>query len=400
MKKIKIIEDAIINIIATAIPVAVLQLFLFPFAANRLGNEDYGLMLTIVALFNLIPQSIGNVLNNVRLIQEVEYSEKKYEGDFNLLLILGCTLNFIMIFFATIYYDGKFNLVSIIFDLLISCFILIREYAIVGFRLNLNYKGILINNIILVLGYGLGFIFFYVWGFWQLIYLVGTLFSLIYILKKNYTLERSIKITPLLKSTSYKTSVLLIASFLNSMLNYVDKLLLYPLLGGVTVSIYYASTVFGKIISMAISPISGVMLSYFSKMKHISSKSFLGVFFMSILIGIIGYFICISVSKPILGLIYPQFAAEALQYINITTASIIVGMVISIVNPFVLKFCNINWQIIINLACMLIYIILVLFLLKMDGLLGFCIGVLVTNIVKLLILLCIYSIKNFKLVKG
>ena len=61
---------------------------------------------------------------------------------------------------------------------------------------------------------------------------------------------------------------------MNSIVKYADRLILYPLLGGVAVSIYYSATIISKLISLAVTPLSTVILSYFSKMESLKRRTF------------------------------------------------------------------------------------------------------------------------------
>ena len=65
MKK-KVIGDMVLNIIAVTIPVAILQLVVYPITAKAISAENYGLMLTIYSAWVMVSNSIGNVLNNIR----------------------------------------------------------------------------------------------------------------------------------------------------------------------------------------------------------------------------------------------------------------------------------------------------------------------------------------------
>ena len=64
-----------------------------------------------------------------------------------------------------------------------------------------------------------------------------------------------------------------------------------------------------------------------------------------------------------------------------------VSMVIS---PIVLRFCNVNWQIVINGLCFIIYVAGSLILLKFFGLMGFCVGGMLANMVSLCLMIVIY----------
>jgi len=389
-QKKKIVFDMALNITASMVPVAVLQLVIFPLFATRLGDDRYGLLLTIVSLMTLCTGTFGNSLNNVRLLMQLKYSEQKLSGDFNVILLCLAILNCIVMGIGTYLYEGAFYPLSVALILLSSVLQLVREYYNVEFRLNLNYIAVLVNNILLVAGYIIGCGLFLLTDQWQFIYITGTAFSLLHILKKTTLHREPFKTTALFRETGIKSLVLMVSSFLANAINYMDRLLLFPLVGGASVAIYYSATLFGKIISMGITPINSVMLSYFSKMKTFRQKNFWLVLGASFALGAVGYGACILISRPVLMLLYPQLAEQAMQYIFVTTATAMLSMVVSVLNPIILRFCNTNWQIGINGANVLLYTVLSLLLLKQYGLMGFCVGALLAVCAKLLLMIGIY----------
>lgn len=270
------------------------------------------------------------------------------------------------------------------------------------FRIVLNYKSILINNLFLGAGYLFGLLIFFVFEYWQLVYLFGALFSLIYITRYSDLLQESYKTTLFFKETLYETIILFISVFLKSMMTYADKLLLFPLVGASAVSIYYSANLMGKIISMAITPISSVMLSYLAKMKIMKTKSFNLILLFTSILGVIGYVIILFISQPILEILYPAWANESLKLIPVTTATVIVGVISSVIHPIILRFNHINWQLWINLLNLVIYVVCAFIFYNYFGLLGFCVGMLIANVIKLLIMIFAffqnYSSKNKKMV--
>ena len=163
----------------------------------------------------------------------------------------------------------------------------------------------------------------------------------------------------------------------------------FPIIGGTALSVYYASTVLGKAISLAITPIAGVMLSYFSKMKQISNNSITWIVVLSAATGAIGYGICVLISPLLLKLMYPQWVDEAMRLVYITTLTAVVNMICSTLNPVVLKFRSINWQIAIHAGTLAAYLAIGLIFLNAYGLMGFCVGALITSTFKLVIMMII-----------
>jgi len=387
----KFIIDIVLNIIASVVPIIFLQLFALPLVNRSINNPDeYGLIITIISLITMTSRTYGNTLNNVRLIMNNRYLEDKDEGDFNLLLIYGSIIITIIIAIVIFAYYNITDIMSVILIGLISITLVFREYLIVAFRLELNYQRILVNNFILVSGYILGYYLFGLTGYWQVIYVVGQVCSLLYILKNSKLLNEKLKITNKFKETTYKTVLLSVTSMLSMITSYADKILLYPLLGGSVVAIYYSSTLLGKIVSLTISPISNVLLSYLSRKTKISINTFYSILITSIVLSIAGYFVALCISKPILSLTYPEYAVDAATLIPITSASAMITLIIAMIDPMVMKFKNINWQLYINIQHLIFYILLSIFLTHLYGVIGFATSILITLMIKLLSLILIY----------
>ena len=60
------------------------------------------------------------------------------------------------------------------------------------------------------------------------------------------------------------------------------------------------------------------------------------------------------------------------------------------ISPFVLKFCEMKWQIVINSVSVVVYFTSALILWHFFNLLGFCFGVTIGTVTKLIIMLIIY----------
>lgn len=398
MYKKKFVFDAILNIIATSIPILLLQIVTLPIVGARLGDDKYGLVITLISLFTLLSLSFGNVLNNIRLLLDNEYKQKNITGDFNILLVASIILSSFLTILGTLYYEGEFSFINIVLMLLITCFSLMREYLLVSFRLTLNYKAILSNNIILGIGYIMGTLLFYVTGVWQLIYVFGLGFSLFYIIKKSNLLKEPLTMSKLFRKTTYKSIILFCSAFLKSTLSYADKLLLFPLLGPTAVSIYYSATIIGKLILMIITPVNGVMLSYLTRVEKIGRKKLFQIMAITCIVGGIGYLLTIQISFPLLNLLYPKWAEESMELIYITSGSAILGVLSSVLQPFNLKFNNLNWQLIINGTNLIVYIICSFILYRHFGLIGFCVGALISNFFRFVFMIYILII-NMKSVE-
>lgn len=388
-KKKKIFTDMIINVVSSAIPVFLLQLVVYPLIAQKVSQEKYGNMITSISVIMVISASLGNVLNNVRLLLNDKYQEKGIRGDFNRILISFIIISTIVTTASLVILKVGTG-VDILLSVVIGNILLIQGYAVVAFLIELNFRKVLMSNIWLSVGYIIGYAFF-AWFHteWQYIYIVGYLFSLIYIILNCTLLKEPVTKTEFFSNTTKECKVLLEASIVGNLLNYSDRIIINPIIGAEGVTIYYISTLFGKLIAQLIGPISGVILGYLAKIKSLEKKLENGMVFVTSVICIVGYFGCILLSRPILSMLYPEYFGEALKYIPITTATAMFTTMASAISPFVLKFCSRQWQVLINVVTLLSYVLGSLMGYRLCGMTGFCIGVLLSFVMKTMLLLFI-----------
>ncbi len=387
----KIVTDMILNIIAGMLPIAVTQLLIYPIMARYVGGDSYGLLLTIYSLWIMISNSLGNVLNNVRLLYNQRYKEENIEGDFNIKLKIWGILNVIIIGTISIIYYGKFSFLNILVGTITSCLILLKAYLEVGFRIKLDYKKIVVNNFIQSIGLIIGCYIAIKVDVVEIVFLSGYLLSTIYCIKNTGLLkEKSVK-TKYYKEISHDSYNLTFATVVANLMVYADKLVLFPLMGGHAVSVYYTATIIGKIFSMLTSPINSVILSYISKWNERKNNVFKNMLIVGSFVAVVSYIFTIMLSKPIISILFPQFVDEVMTYIPVTSIGVSLTILISTIQPFVLKFCNMKWQIFINGLSVITYFVAALSLWSIWGLMGFCIGTVIGISVKLSTILLVYK---------
>ncbi len=379
-----------LNIVAAALPVAMLQLIIYPQVAKTLGGDEYGLMLTIYSIWIMISNSMGNVLNNIKLLRYPQYQELEEEGDVSLLLRQWLAAGTAIIFVVINIYFGKFTLLHSTLGCLVGVLIFLKAYLEVGFRIKLNYGFILVNNILLSIGYLIGFFAFRMTGVWEFIFLVGYLLSALFCEVKTKLLKEPAKKTSIYAETRKDSYSLAVAAVINNLINYADKLVLYPLMGGTAVSIYYTATIFGKITGMLTGPINSVILSYITRWDKSKAKIFPKVLLAGAVVVTVGYVCTLAISKPILLLLFPQWIDEVMKIIPLTTVTIMLTVLTSFLQPFVMKYCKMQWQIGISAIGSGSYFVCAMILWKLMGLSGFCIGTIIGCIVKLIIMIVVF----------
>lgn len=390
VKKNKFIINSLLNIISTVIPLLVLQIVLLPLISRRIPEHEYGAALTVISLLNILPGVFAISLNNVRLLKN---NLVKNNHVFNNVLFRLLIINIFLVLLSTVIFENRFGITTIL-TVFLSVIWLLREYYLVEFQLILDYNKILLNNLFLTAGYFIGYLLFYATSSWQMVYITGYIFSLFHI---YYTTKINFVSATVKDEIIYiqnETFLLSGATLLIRITSYADRLILFPLMGGKVVAIYYAATILAKVISMGINPISGVMLSYLSKMKNFSKKTLNMFIIMTSFICFIGYFVVVIISKYILVYLYPQFYHQAMELIPYTTIATLMYVFISVLNPIILKMFAMRWQMIINGSNAILYILLTLIGLKSYGIIGFCIGIMISNLIKIVQMLLLYSWGN------
>lgn len=389
MNKLK--KDIITNIIATSLPLFILQLFILPLISKKSGSEDYGTIITLITWLNFIGITSGNVLNNSRLMLESKYGKEVFL-DFSSVLIRFLFLNVFLLSMITFFEDATTIYESILF-VAVGILMTLKSFGVVEFRLKLNYKYILVENIILTFGMLVGFALYLLSSQWMYIFIIGYVSSVLFILFTT-NLKKILKINT--KKSKYNNEVkrvsnnLFAGGFLNATPIYIDKILVYYLFGSKFAAIYYVSTLFGKLFSMVITPINNVFLSHIVKMNSIDkvqTKKFMRIL---IYFGVISYLILLIASFFSMEYLYPEFSEQARVYLVINTLTVVLISISAVINNILLKFHPSKHQFNINLMYLITFLTLTLVFSHYFGLIGFCTGVLLAAVQKLIHTVGIY----------
>ena len=383
-KSKRIALDMMINLIGTGFPLFVLQIVIYPIVAKMIPAEVYGQMQSTLSVIYLVGGTLGGALSTTRLIRDYDYQTEKTVGDYNKILAGSAVSTLVLTFVILVFYLPG---VSVFEKLLITATAilnLMQNYIEVGFRLKLDYRSIFICKILTCVGYAAGFGLFYLTLKWECIFICSYVVTVTYCILKTGLLKEDFVITKMFKGTMRTFGNLSLAMLLDKALTYFDKLMLYPMLGGEAVSVYFAANIFGKLILQTLEPITNVILSYLSKRGSVSKN----VWKITSVVGgafcIVVYFVCLLICKPILGIFYPQWLEAAVPLIPIATASLCVSSFISIIYPLALKTIDSNRQVIINAISVSVYILFIMILYRSYGLKGCCYALLISYVTRLL----------------
>lgn len=394
MKSKKIYYDMLLNIAAAGIPLVILQLVIYPFAAKKIDSDVYGLMIAFYALLLLINDSLGKSANNIRLINNKEEENKK--GDYNILVLIYAVVGAAVSVFGVVFYGAAGNFIDMAILVTTGVLMVYNAYLIVFFRIRLNYIAILINAICMSAGFALGFLLFCLTSKWSLIFLFGHLACFTYLTIKTRLLSEPFKTTVNFKKLFSDTTILAISVLLSQGMGQVDKLLLFPLMGGTSVSIYYTAALAGKIMSLATGPVNSVILTYIAGKDSLTRKTFRRYMLVCTAACLSMAVVILLLSRPILGFLFPQFVDEAMILVPYTTANIFLFVMAGMVTPLVMRYCDIRWQIGINGIGFVLYTALAILLLHFYGTIGFCIGIGISHLVRLIMMIVIYNHRAYE----
>lgn len=391
MKKIIFARNGILRLIASAVPIFIIQILIFPNLAQAISASIYGFVLTVYSFFSLVPGTLGNALLNVRLVHNIPWGEQS-DADFSIMLIFAGILSVLgTVFFFVVY--GSVASITTLLICITSVLWLVREYAVAKYLYDLDYVSFMKNSFIMCFGYGVGYCLFCIGGDWALIFLLGQVTSLIYLgtKAKIIVLNRPSKSFKKLTKESF---LLVISGGLLRSVTYCDRLILYPLLGGASVAVYYSATLISKIINMIAVAFNSVVLTDLAKKTNDDRHSFFVTLGVSLLICVVCYGMILFTAPVLLGLLYPQFINEALPLVPITGAAALISVVTSLISPYVLRFRSIKWQVISPFVSLVLYLLFTLSFYFKFGLTGFAFGALIAELIKLVVQIGVYLCAN------
>lgn len=367
-----------------------MQLIILPFINAELNVEVYGLVVVVLAALNTVPSIIGNSLCNARQLLEGEYRTKCQTGDF---WAINCALGFIsFVSVVSFCLTIELNLAECILIGITAILMQTYNYALVFFRIKIDFCRILWSGICLSLGLLLGLAAFLLTRLWPIIFFSEYLIACIYLLINTPLVREPLRITSLFRRSLTTELALLVSLFFSALVTYGDRLLLFPILGATAVSVFYISSLIGKLLVMVMSPISTVLLSYLTRKSayDFSLKKLISLF----LIGFIFWAVTVILSPYILGILYPNECGNALTYVPLITVSAIAQSLCSIINPVLLRFFSPKWQVLTNLLSFSAMLILGLLITPCCGLWGFCIACVMGSVLKLFAIVILVIRRN------
>lgn len=385
----RILSDFGLRISASAINAIANQIVLLPILSAVFPNAVYGMILTVIGVKNVITMSFGNSLNSTRLIMEAEYQKENMTGDFNFLMIRFAIVSVLVIFVYS-FFNKEIDVLTLLFLLPVVFLYTINSYCIVWYTIKLKFKLALIQSIFVSIGTMIGALVVKLTSCWPLAYLCTAIVEFLFLYFRTDVFKESFSRTKLFRVTLNKWSILFLTTLLASLVTYLDRLLLNPLLGAEFVAVYYTSTYFGKALSLIAMPIASVILGYYAQRNFkFNLKRFWTINVACFVL--LGLFVVLSlfVGEIVTGWLFPKLVEQSVPYILIGNLSAALVAVTNILQAAALKYAKTYFQIVIQIVYMIVYFTSGILCAKMYGLIGFCVASLIANILRLIMLLII-----------
>lgn len=375
----QIFSDSLINIIASLVFTVALQLLCYPVLSRFLSNDEYGVVLTLSGLANTFAAMLSVPSNNARLLMEGSYSQIGQYGDFRLFL-LGEYIAGGLATAALSYFLVRDAFISFCVAV-IAILTMYRSYHSVSFRIKIDFVKMLKLNCFLALGYVVGSGLAYYFGIWVIPFIVGELGACVYLVSSAQTAHEPLRTTPLCRESVKKTTLIVVGNVAGSLMTYMDRFFLYPLMGAAAVAWYTIASYMGKLVGTVLNPISSVLLTYFVRDGDgITKANFWKRTILFLLLSAMSLLFTVAVSKPILELLYPSLVTEAEPYILYASTGATTVVLCNLMQPMLLAYADTKWQPVVQLSYLVVYFPFAFFFTTGFGLTGFCFAVIISNL--------------------
>ena len=379
MKKLgkSILKDSMWSIAGIVLMNAVAQFCIYPLWDKYLGSDEYGNILYLLSLMNIVAISLGSATNYARMCNKDKTVKNR-----SYLLILGGSA--VLFGAAAIVCKGLLGLdlqTAGLFALLIG-FTMWRFYADVEFRLSLNYKGYFLYYLLISIGYGIGTLIFLKTNQWVPSLLCGEILGVAFVLWKGKIL-RPDGLPEKAEFSEVMTSVAALfgSNVIANLIFNGDRLILKFFIGGTAVTAYYLASLIGKTATLVTTPLNSVLIGYLMRYEGtLKKKAFAALVGGAAAVSLVGMVGCYVASIILLPLLYPAEYEAVKPFLWLGNLAQIVYFVGNMINVLLLRFGKSRDQLFVNTFYAILFAALCIPATYLWGLWGFCIAYLATTV--------------------
>lgn len=322
------------NTLGFGIYIATQQILLMPIMARILPEEDFAKVVLYISVFAIITNVLGSELGIVKQVKKEKISE---ESDYNrILLQLFPTIILIAIMILAIL---RFNILEIIMLTITIILGNTRLYSAAHFRANKDFKKIVMQNILYLVGTAIGLFITYKLKLIAIPMLLAEIMCLILIYQKPDIIKTGISKTKHNKEIWNTFAGFGFISFLINMTTYFDKIIIYPILGENAVNVYYATSSMSKILSLITNPLHGVILSWLKGNDEEFKKKVTTVTLKANMpILIITFVLSLPLTYIAVIILYPQYLEDSKKLMIPICVGVAFSTAASIIKAILMKY--------------------------------------------------------------
>lgn len=375
------LSDMFLNMVGFGIYIVSQQILLLPILAKIVEDEVYSSFVLFLSILNVVCNVVGGELGNTRLVKDSDYKEKNTMGDFSRIFLVASLIVSIILLPILIYL--KYSVIACFILILTIILANVRLYSLCYYRLQKQYKKVIIQNTLYLLGIIISLTVFYFWRIVYLLLIIPEILCTIYAFFNSDIFKMRLKKTAEMKLTVKKFSELGVVSFLTNMMSYFDKFIIYPMFGATAVAAYYAVNSMSKITSLITNPMSSVILSWVSNTDGKKDKSrIMRMTLIANIPAILGVtIVTIPCTYIALRILYSQYLAQALVLIIPISVASGFGTANSLLKSVLLKYMDSRKLLVLYSLYFVIFGISSYFLVKAFELTGFAFANLISQVI-------------------
>lgn len=380
------LQDGILSIGAKCIFFLVLKGLIEPWMNRRMGDAAFGEYVVYYGYICIFAYSCGEALNHIRVLNQE--TDRERAGDYRIIIAAEALISILILAGFGLAYEKMDWKESVLFGITAAA-LMLRLYSECVFRIEINYKKILLSSILMSAGYLLGFFVFSATGRWYAIFIIGETVAVVYaaVSGKLFRIYEEKKVSEQFLQTAKNAATLTGSYLISYALIYMDRFLVQLLLGSEKVSTYYISTTYGKCVALVIPPITAVLLSNISKGTITLDKKMVNKVTAGSLGAVLLFFLAgIPVSRMIIYILYPGSYESCLSVMDVGNLAQIVYYSCSIVNMMAIRLCDMKLQVFVETTYAVVYILFAVIGAVTGGLLGLAVGTLGANILRFILL--------------
>ncbi len=367
---------------AIAVLNIVIQFVMYPSFKRTLGEDDYGVVLSVLSMLAITAGTCGYAVNCARLLNV--QNVRTANGDYNIiLLVTGFVSSVIGIVY--IYRLGIATPVSVLLYILLTYTTLLRYYEEVEFRIETNFFRYMICYILISVGYVAGLWVFKASGQWMLTLICGETLAFIYVAWKGRIFR-----PPFFKPTKdlfpivFSTGFLFLSALIDNITLHADRILLLAITDdGAAVTIYYIASLIGKIVAMLTLPINSIVISYLVRYNADLTRKLWGIITaIAVAFGAVAFGGCMLVSPLLIKILYPDMLSTVMPYVAPAVLGQIFYFVSGVLMIILLRFKGEKKQFAFNAMYAVEFFACVTVGTLLGGLSGFVWSILIANAIR------------------